>query len=41
LENKQLVKDKEEFKQEIFNQLDRDAKKRVEEQERKLQMVEE
>jgi hypothetical protein len=41
LEKKQLVKDKEEFKQEIFNQLDRDAKKRVEEQERKLQMVEE
>lgn len=41
LEKKQVVKDKEAFKKQLFEQLDRDSKKRAEEQERKLQMLKE
>lgn len=41
LDKNQLLKDKATFKKQLMNQLDVDAKKRAEEQERKLQMLKE
>lgn len=41
LDQKQLLRDKASFKKQLMGQLDADAKKRAEEQERKLQMLKE